>query len=561
MTTTNEKQGTSKYELGILQSKVRSQRTKRKYKKSAAICCGLDHREILLGKLMLKGVFGYLWSPMYFVWNHLSIVVGVLYLFFYEKAGSFFGTQMIPAEHTELSWGTYFVLFFFSIGALMSSFLLREPLSYLWEYLTRPNYEKQNFPEQFGKWAIVTGCTSGSGEQFVRELARKNMNILMISRTESKLIELKRELKNEFQHLEIDYIAYDFNLAVSEKPYLEESDFAFGEDAGLDSESDSDSDTDCGPKYDPESGISNTESESFFRMSSRKFSNMLDVIKETSHLDVDKDFSSPVKNSSKDCSALKSVFSQHMTEKEFFRDKIVEKLDAIHASGSTIGILVNNAGSNINIPEYTEKVDDEDWMSVIITNIIGTVQLTKLVIPYLKKQGKGGIIFVSSGSSTHPTPLMTYYTSTKAFINQFSLSLSHELKPFGIDVLLTLPYYMISNMYKKSKPSILVCTPLRYVKAVLPHLGRYYVSSGYSFHAFIIWLSSLDISRDRKITGECIYGLMLYNKARNEDRIKKQKQKDEEQAKLDFKSKIMSYGNGINDNESKEELVEISIVS
>lgn len=52
----------------------------------------------------------------------------------------------------------------------------------------------QSLDKQFGRWAIVTGSTDGIGKQFAMELARKGLNICLIARTESKLINIASEI-------------------------------------------------------------------------------------------------------------------------------------------------------------------------------------------------------------------------------------------------------------------------------------------------------------------------------------------------------------------------------
>jgi len=42
-------------------------------------------------------------------------------------------------------------------------------------------------PLEYGKWAIVTGSTSGIGKAFIEHLAKLNMNVLAISRSEDRL--------------------------------------------------------------------------------------------------------------------------------------------------------------------------------------------------------------------------------------------------------------------------------------------------------------------------------------------------------------------------------------
>ncbi len=41
--------------------------------------------------------------------------------------------------------------------------------------------------KRYGKWAVVTGATDGIGQAMAMELARKGMNIFLMSRTKSKL--------------------------------------------------------------------------------------------------------------------------------------------------------------------------------------------------------------------------------------------------------------------------------------------------------------------------------------------------------------------------------------
>lgn len=42
-------------------------------------------------------------------------------------------------------------------------------------------------PATFGQWAVVTGCTGGMGQEFARRIAKKGMNLILVSRSQSKL--------------------------------------------------------------------------------------------------------------------------------------------------------------------------------------------------------------------------------------------------------------------------------------------------------------------------------------------------------------------------------------
>jgi len=55
-----------------------------------------------------------------------------------------------------------------------------------------------NYKEKYGEWAVITGCTQGIGKCYAEELAQKGMNIVLISRTQSKLEEAATELNRKY---------------------------------------------------------------------------------------------------------------------------------------------------------------------------------------------------------------------------------------------------------------------------------------------------------------------------------------------------------------------------
>lgn len=71
-------------------------------------------------------------------------------------------------------------------------------------------------PLEFGKWAIVTGSTSGIGKEFADYLAKKGMSLLIVSRTESRLKEQAEQL-TAAHGVAVKYLAYDFTELGAEK--------------------------------------------------------------------------------------------------------------------------------------------------------------------------------------------------------------------------------------------------------------------------------------------------------------------------------------------------------
>ena len=47
--------------------------------------------------------------------------------------------------------------------------------------------KEEDFVKRYGKWAVVTGCTQGIGRSYVDELAKRGMNIVLISRNKERL--------------------------------------------------------------------------------------------------------------------------------------------------------------------------------------------------------------------------------------------------------------------------------------------------------------------------------------------------------------------------------------
>lgn len=62
-----------------------------------------------------------------------------------------------------------------------------------------------------GTWAVVTGASDGLGKEFSRQLASKGFNLVLVSRTESKLATLATELETEFKSksVQVKYLAMD----------------------------------------------------------------------------------------------------------------------------------------------------------------------------------------------------------------------------------------------------------------------------------------------------------------------------------------------------------------
>lgn len=64
---------------------------------------------------------------------------------------------------------------------------------------------------------------------------------------------------------------------------------------------------------------------------------------------------------------------------------------------------------------YLGEVPEKDVWNIINVNIGAATMLTRLIINDMKKNGRGAIVNVSSGSELQPLPLMTVYAATKVY--------------------------------------------------------------------------------------------------------------------------------------------------
>ncbi|MBP1990256.1 SDR family oxidoreductase [Paenibacillus eucommiae] len=118
----------------------------------------------------------------------------------------------------------------------------------------------------------------------------------------------------------------------------------------------------------------------------------------------------------------------------------------------TIDVLVNNAGFAVG--GYTEEVSLEDWRIQMETNFFGVVSLSKAVLPYMREQGYGKIITVSSVSGRIALPGYGPYAASKFAIEGFSEALRLEMLPFGVHVVLVEPGSYRTDIWDKGFKTI-----------------------------------------------------------------------------------------------------------
>jgi NAD(P)-dependent dehydrogenase (short-subunit alcohol dehydrogenase family) len=102
-----------------------------------------------------------------------------------------------------------------------------------------------------------------------------------------------------------------------------------------------------------------------------------------------------------------------------------------------IDVLVNNAG--YGYLAAIEEGEDAAVREMFEANVFGLVDMTKAVLPVMRKQHSGLIVNVSSIGGLTSFAATGYYHGTKYAVEGISESLATEVKPLGIDVLIVEP--------------------------------------------------------------------------------------------------------------------------
>jgi 3-oxoacyl-[acyl-carrier protein] reductase len=127
-----------------------------------------------------------------------------------------------------------------------------------------------------------------------------------------------------------------------------------------------------------------------------------------------------------------------------------------------VEILVNNAG--VTRDGLLARMSDDDWRTVLETNLGGTFNTCRAVSRGMMKRRAGAIVNVSSVVGLHGNPGQTNYSASKAGIIGFTKALARELGSRGVRANVVAPGYistrLTNELPEELKGAMLANTPL-----------------------------------------------------------------------------------------------------
>ncbi|KAG7189671.1 hypothetical protein KM043_017343 [Ampulex compressa] len=156
--------------------------------------------------------------------------------------------------------------------------------------------------------------------------------------------------------------------------------------------------------------------------------------------------------------------------------------------GLEIGVLINNLGMSYPHPEYFLDLPHKEriYMNIIDCNVVVPTNMCRIVLPQMVVRGKGVIVNVSSMVAVIPSPLLTVFAATKAYVVKFSRDLQIEYAKHGIVVQCLLPGTLTNHTADSPRAGWLVPTPDKYVQSAIQSIGREAVTTGFPPHTVLV---------------------------------------------------------------------------
>jgi short-subunit dehydrogenase len=138
-----------------------------------------------------------------------------------------------------------------------------------------------------------------------------------------------------------------------------------------------------------------------------------------------------------------------------------KQIEKISNEQETIDVLINNAG--YGLVGALEELSIEEIKEQFETNVFGVIRVIQEILPIMRKQRHGTIVNISSVAGRIDFPLTSAYVSSKFALEGLSESMTYEIEPFGIKVILIEPGVIKTNFdgnLKIGKRCLLLLLPI-----------------------------------------------------------------------------------------------------
>jgi len=167
--------------------------------------------------------------------------------------------------------------------------------------------------------------------------------------------------------------------------------------------------------------------------------------------------------------------------------------EAIGKKWGKLDILVNNVGTNIR--KKTLDYSDAEIQKIFNTNLFSSLELCRLMFPYLKKSENPSIVNVSSVAGLTHLKTGIVYAMTKAAIIQMTKNLACEWASENIRVNAVAPWYIETPLAKQ------VLKDLDYLKSVLDRTPMKRIGKPAEVASAVAYLA---MPASSYITGQCL---------------------------------------------------------
>jgi 3-hydroxy acid dehydrogenase/malonic semialdehyde reductase len=148
--------------------------------------------------------------------------------------------------------------------------------------------------------------------------------------------------------------------------------------------------------------------------------------------------------------AEREIKGSHAVEIDIADHAAVDALpDSLPDGFRDIDTLINAAGRDPGGTTRFDLGDPSDWSSAIETNLLGTLRLTRALLPRMIEHNRGDIVNIGSVAGIRLVPEMAAYSTSKAGVHAFSDLLRADLRNTAIRVIEVMPGLTRTDLIRK----------------------------------------------------------------------------------------------------------------